>query len=110
MRRLKCKEVKDLAESLGVEAGFAFRERDPESMFLNEVESCLWVEGYHLEGRNLAAAIPLTLPTCQSFALSGLAPLPNTKQEVVDVAGGPYSVAPAVNLALPFTSWVTLPL
>lgn len=108
MRKLKCKEVRDLTESPGVEAGFAFRDRDPESMFLNDVVYCLWVEGHHLEGRNLAAAILLTFPTCQSFALSGLAPLPNTEQEVADVAGGPCSMAPALNLALPFTSWVTL--
>lgn len=51
MRILKCKEVKDLAEGHGVEAGFKFREYAQSPIFLNDVIYCLWVAGYHLEGR-----------------------------------------------------------
>lgn len=40
-------EIKVLVKGLEVEAGFKFRAPDPESMFLNDVIHCLWVEGYH---------------------------------------------------------------
>lgn len=42
-------EIKVLVKGHEVEAGFRFREPDPESIFLNDVIHCLWVEGYHLD-------------------------------------------------------------
>lgn len=67
MRKLKCKEVKDLAECHAVEAGFKFREHVPESYVFKWCDILALVEAYHLVGRAWQSAIPLTLPACSAF-------------------------------------------